>query len=111
MGNVRKEELYCPYEGGDLYGELYLPDPMPAEKVKFIILSHGIFSSYQATGVSAQVLAAHGYGCYCFDFKGCSYSCRSFADAQLEFVEDAVHGFNLDENNIKGVLEFLNENM
>lgn len=80
MGNVRKEELYCPYEGGDLYGELYLPDPMPAEKVKFIILSHGIFSSYQAIGVTAQVLAAHGFGCYCFDFKGCSYSCKSGGD-------------------------------
>ncbi len=80
MVNVKKKKLCCPYKDGNLYGELYLPEPMDGEIVPFIILSHGMFSSYLDTGVSAQFLASHGFGCYCFDYKGCSYTNRSGGD-------------------------------
>lgn len=80
MENIKKSELLISYKDGNLYGEQYLPDPIPDSAMPFIILSHGMYSSYQATGITAQLLTSHGFGCYCFDFKGCSYSNRSGGD-------------------------------
>lgn len=81
MPEFIKKELRCPYREKELYGELYLPGKS-LEKYPFIILSHGMYSSYMATGESALQLAQNGFACYCFDYSGCSYTNKSGGDLE-----------------------------
>ena len=81
MFEVIEQEMMCPYHEGDLFGILYRPKT-DTEKLPCVILSHGIYSSHQMTAPSAMELAKLGYACYCFDFRGCSYSRKSGGDLQ-----------------------------
>jgi len=75
---VQKKELWIPCPGGDLYGVLFLPGK--GGKLPAVILSHGLYSSCEATALSAQVLAEAGYAAICFDYHGCSYTNKSGGD-------------------------------
>ena len=79
MSDFIKKEYPISYQDHQLYGELYVPVSL-SEKYPLIILSHGMYASYTMTAQSAQELAKKGFACYCFDFKGCSYTNRSGGD-------------------------------
>lgn len=76
--NYTKKELSIPYEKGDLYGVLFTPEK--EGRLPAVILSHGFYSSYEATSESAKELAQQGYLAYCFDYHGCSYTNKSGGD-------------------------------
>jgi pimeloyl-ACP methyl ester carboxylesterase len=96
-----EEELICPYKEDGLYGVLYRPQ-IVGKRLPCFILSHGMYSSWQMTAPSARELAKLGYACYCFDFRGCSYSNKSGGDlrhcsvlteqAELNAVIDWIRG-------------------
>ena len=75
MFNVKEIEVKIPYKEGNLYGVLFMPETV--EKAACFICSHGIYSSYQMTSLSAKEIAAFGFPAVCFDFRGCSYSNKS----------------------------------
>lgn len=79
MNNYNMTQLNVPAPGGDLYGELYIPNDNKNTH-PLIIVCHGMYYSYTMTQASCKTLAEKGYASYCFDFHGCSYTNASGGD-------------------------------
>ena len=97
--SIVEKELFCPYEQGNLYGVLYTPEKC-SEKLPAVIVSHGIYSSYQMTSDTAKELAKEGFATYIFDFKGCSYSNKSGGDILKSSILT-------EKNELISVIEFI----
>jgi len=75
----KRTEYLCPYNPAPLFGELFTPDD-GQDSHPLIIISHGMYYSHEMTAGSALALVRHGFACYTFDYRGCSYTNRSGGD-------------------------------
>jgi pimeloyl-ACP methyl ester carboxylesterase len=69
-------EMPFDYDGGTIFGQIYLPDT-GKDRVPTVIISHGFQARYFYNGDYADALAKAGYAVYLFDFTGGSMESAS----------------------------------